>query len=147
MSIDSIFEIAASGMSAQSIRLNTVSSNIANANSVSSNTDETYRAKKPIFQTLINNHIEGAMSPAPDGLGAQLGVKVAEIIESEAPFDMRYEPHHPMADEQGYVAYPNVNVMNEMADLISASRSFQNNVDVLETAKTLMSRVITLGQN
>lgn len=146
MSIDNIFDIAASGMSAQTIRLNTVSSNLANAQSVSSNTDETYRAKKPIFQTMYGRAVDQSFGPVPESTGAQHGVKVANIIESDLPLQMRYEPSHPMADDKGYVAYPNVNVIEEMADMISASRSFQSNVDVLETAKTLMSRLIALGQ-
>lgn len=147
MSIDNIFEIAASGMSAQTIRMNTVSSNIANAQSVSSNTDETYRAKKPVFQTLYSDQFKQSIGPLSNLAGAQNGVRVTDIVESQDPLDMRFEPNHPMANEEGYVAYPNVNVIEEMADMISASRSFQNNVDVLETAKSLMSRLITLGQN
>lgn len=146
MSIDNIFDIAASGMSAQTIRLNTVSSNIANAQSVSSNTDETYRAKMPVFQTMYGRAVDQAFGPTSETTGAQHGVKVVDIIESQDPLQMRYEPNHPMADEKGFVAYPNVNVIEEMANMISASRSFQSNVDVLETAKTLMSRVIALGQ-
>lgn len=146
MAIDNIFDIAASGMSAQTIRLNTVSSNIANAQSVSSNTDETYRAKLPVFQTMYGQEMSRAFGPVSETTGAQQGVKVVDIIESQDPLQMRWEPNHPMADEKGYVAYPNVNIIEEMANMISASRSFQNNVDVLETAKTLMSRVITLGQ-
>lgn len=146
MSLDRIFDIAGSGMSAQSLRLNTTASNIANANSAASSEDEVYRAKKPVFAALQLDAMEQmkqAMGPYPD---ASQGVQVKGIVESEAPLDMRYEPHSPMANEEGYVMYPNVNIVEEMADMMSASRSFQTNVDVLNATKTMMQRVLTLGQ-
>ncbi|MEJ2669943.1 MAG: flagellar basal body rod protein FlgC [Gammaproteobacteria bacterium] len=146
MGLNTIFDIAASGMSAQSIRMNTLSSNLANAESVSSNSNETYRAKHPIFSTAYTQALSPGYFFGDENGGAGQGVEVVDIIESQAPLQLRYQPDHPMADEAGYVAYPNVNVVEEMADMISASRSFQNNVDVLDTAKTLLSRVITLGQ-
>ena len=146
MSLDRIFDIAGSGMAAQSIRLNTTASNMANANSAASSEDEVYRAKKPIFAAVQQdamNQMDMALRGHPD---ASEGVQVKQIVESEAPLDMRYEPHHPMANEEGYVMYPNVNVVEEMADMLSASRSFQTNVDVMNAAKTMMQRVLTLGQ-
>ncbi len=147
MSLMNIFDIAGSGMSAQTIRLNTTSSNIANAESVSSNTDETYRARQPIFKAQL----ESAMSGHPFNfsatqLDAGSGVKVQGVVESDAPLQMRYEPHHPMADEEGYVAYPNVNVVEEMANMISASRSYQTNVDVMSAAKQMMQQVLSIGR-
>ena len=135
MSLDRIFDIAGSGMAAQSIRLNTTASNIANANSAASSEDEVYRAKKPILEMAINGQDD-----------ASRGVQVDGIVESEAPLDMRYEPHHPKANDDGYVMYPNVNIVEEMTDMMSASRSFQTNVDIMNAAKTMMQRVITLGQ-
>lgn len=134
-------------MSAQTVRLNTTASNIANASSVSSNFDETYRARHPVFAARLASTIgdgdatNGALSA--DGMG---GVNVLGIVESQAPLKMQYEPEHPLADENGYVAYPNVNVVQEMTDMISATRSFQLNVEVMNSARTLAERLLTLGQ-
>lgn len=145
MSINAIFDVAGSAMSAQSVRLNTVASNLANAQSASSSTGDTYRARHPVFATLQQSLIDG--SPTGDASdGAAAGVQVLGIVESQAPLQQRYEPGHPLADEQGYVYYPNVNVVEEMADMISASRSFQVNVQIVEAAKTLSQRVLALGQ-
>jgi len=147
MSLMNVFDIAGSGMSAQSVRLNTTSSNIANADSVSSNTDETYRARHPVFAAQL----QSAMQPSPfdfsaNQLKAGSGVEVQGIVESDAPLQLRYEPEHPQADENGYVAYPNVNIVEEMANMISASRSFQNNVDVMNSAKQMMQHALSLGR-
>lgn len=147
MSLMNIFDVAGSGMSAQTVRLNTISSNIANAESVSSNTDETYRAREPIFKAQL----QAAMSNQPFDFSAKQmdmggGVAVQGVVESDAPLQMRYEPDHPMADDNGYVAYPNVNVVEEMANMISAQRAFQTNVDVMSSAKTMMQQVLSLGR-
>lgn len=148
MSLGSIFDIAGSGMTAQSLRLNTTASNIANAETASSSTGETYRARKPVFaaiqQSMLNPDQQGYMAGNSEEAGA--GVRVAGIVESDAELQMRYEPDHPAANEDGYVFYPNVNVVEEMADMMSSSRSFQMNVDVMNTAKTMMQRILTLGQ-
>ncbi len=144
MSLTNIFEIAGSGMSAQSVRLNTVSSNIANAESVGSSTGETYRARRPVFSVIqqqINEQTLGF-----DDTDAGRGVQVEGIVESQAALRKQYQPDHPKADEEGYVYYPNVNIVEEMADMISASRSYQTNVEMMNTAKQLMQRVLTLGQ-
>lgn len=146
MSLGNIFDIAGSGMTAQSIRMNTTASNIANAETASSSVDQTYRARKPVFAAIQQDLLDGQanlnMRDQQDGVG----VSVRGIVESDAPLQMRYEPGNPMANEQGYVFYPNVNMVEEMADMLSASRSFQTNVDVMNTAKTMMQRVLTLGQ-
>lgn len=148
MSLGSIFDIAGSGMTAQSLRLNTTASNIANAETASSSTDTTYRARKPVFaaiqQQMLNPGQQGVAFAGADGPGA--GVRVEGVVESDAELQMRYEPDHPAANEDGYVYYPNVNVVEEMADMMSSSRSFQMNVDVMNTAKSMMQRVLTLGQ-
>lgn len=148
MSLGSIFDIAGSGMTAQSLRLNTTASNIANAETASSSTGETYRARKPVFsaiqQSMMNPGQGGFPMAADEGPGG--GVRVEGIVESDAELQMRYEPHHPAANEDGYVYYPNVNVVEEMADMMSSSRSFQMNVDVMNTAKSMMQRILTLGQ-
>lgn len=146
MSLNNIFDIAGSAMTAQSVRLNTVASNLANAESASSSVETTYRARKPIFAAIQQQALQSMQSEAGDEEPAGKGVRVLGIVESQAPLDMRYEPHHPLANEDGYVMYPNVNVVEEMADMISTSRSFQMNVEVMNSAKAMMQRVLTLGQ-
>ncbi|MFD2228860.1 flagellar basal body rod protein FlgC [Alkalimarinus sediminis] len=146
MSLNRIFDIAGSAMSAQSIRLNTTASNIANADTASSSTDEVYRARKPVFAAIQQSVMETGFSTAFTDTPESQGVEVKGIVESDAPLNMRYQPDHPMADNDGYVMYPNVNVVEEMTDMLSASRSFQTNVDVMDAAKTMMQRILTLGQ-
>ena len=148
MSLLGIFNIAGSGMSAQSVRLNTTASNLANAQSVASSTDETYRARHPVFAAIKGNIDAADPDAFADGVFSSTGkgVQVLGIVESQAPLQLRYEPQHPLADEKGYVSYPNVNIVEEMADMISASRSFQMNVEVMSTAKTMMQKVLTLGR-
>lgn len=147
MSLGSIFDIAGSGMTAQSLRLNTTASNIANAETASSSTEQTYRARKPVFaaiqQSMLNPSQQGMAFGGEQGGG---GVRVEGIVESDAELQMRYEPDHPAANEEGYVFYPNVNVVEEMADMMSSSRSFQMNVDIMNSAKSMMQRILTLGQ-
>lgn len=143
MGLSSIFDVAGTGMNAQSVRLNTTASNIANAETASSSTDQVYRGRHPVFRAAMLSQMQGGMSLPQEG---SVGVEVAGIIESDAPLQPRYEPDHPKADEEGYVYYPNVNVVEEMTDMISASRSFQVNVEVMNAAKQMLQRVITLGQ-
>lgn len=149
MSLNRIFDIAGSGMSAQSVRLNTTASNLANAESASSSIDQTYKARKPVFSAIQQtelNALQGQMA-APFAVEPEgMGVQVQGIFESDTELQMRYQPEHPMANEDGYVYYPNVNVVEEMADMMSASRSYQTNVDVMNTAKSMMQRILTLGQ-
>ena len=142
MSIGNIFDIAGSAMNAQSVRLNTTASNLANADAASSSIDETYRGRHPVF-TALNNDV---LDLDADNNGANVGVHVLGIVESDAPLQPRYEPGNPLANEEGYVFYPNVNPVEEMANMISASRSFQMNVEVMNSAKEMMQRVLTLGQ-
>jgi len=144
MSLSNVFNISGSAMSAQSIRLNTTASNMANAESVSSSVDETYRARKPVF-AVADPTLE-QMTDYDIGVLPGQGVQIKGIVESEAPLRPEYNPNHPMADDEGYIYYPNVNVVEEMADMISASRSFQINADVMDSAKKMMQRVLTLGQ-
>tara|TARA_R110001592_G_scaffold205052_2_gene455431 strand:- start:4085 stop:4528 length:444 start_codon:yes stop_codon:yes gene_type:complete len=147
MSLSQIFDIAGSGMSAQSIRLNTTASNIANAETASSSTGDVYRARKPVFAAVQMDAMRQAMgADFLAGTPESKGVVVKGIVESDAPLEMRYQPDHPQADERGYVYYPNVNVVEEMADMMSASRSFQTNVEIMDAAKTMMQRLLTLGQ-
>mgnify|MGYP003641116144 CR=1 FL=1 len=133
MSLDKVFDIAGSGMSAQSLRLNTVASNIANAETVSSSIDQTYRARNPVFATIFSAEQGAGASLFSDQQQVGEGVQVLGVVESDAELD-------------GYVFYPNVNVVEEMANMMSASRSYQTNVEVMNTAKTMLQRVLTLGQ-
>lgn len=144
MSLLNIFDIAGSGMSAQSLRLNTTSSNLANAESVSSSAEQTYRARQPVFSAVLDTLNNSAGS----GLGqdASRGVQVLGIVESKAPIQSRYEPNNPQADSNGYVYLPNVNMVEEMANMISASRSYQSNAEVINTSKQLLLKTLTLGQ-
>ena len=134
MSLFNIFNVAGSGMAAQAQRLKVVASNLANADSTTSANGQPYRAKQVVFSAVPMN-----------GDGAQ-GVKVTAVVEDNSPMRMVYDPKHPMADEQGYVSMPNVNVVDEMVNMISASRSYQNNVDVMNTSKTLLLKTLTIGQ-
>mgnify|MGYP000321150548 CR=1 FL=1 len=137
MSLFSVFDVAGSALNAQTIRLNTTSSNMANANSVSSSTNNLYKARHPVFAPLVK-----AFSDDP----AAEGVRVMGIVESQAPARQEYSPDNPMANAQGYVFMPNVNVIDEMADMISASRSYQANVEIMNSAKQMMMRTLAIGQ-
>lgn len=125
-------------MSAQSMRLNTTASNIANADSVSSSIDETYRARHPVFAA--------AMQKAAAGQESSVGVEVLGVVESNKPLNVEYAPEHPMADKDGFIYKPNVNVIEEMTNMISASRSYQTNVQLAESAKNMLNKTLTLGQ-
>ncbi|MFY0676361.1 MAG: flagellar basal body rod protein FlgC [Neptuniibacter sp.] len=144
MSLSNVFNIAGSAMNAQTIRLNTTASNLANAESVSSSVDETYRSRKPVFAV---QQVDPLAEPENEfGQAAGQGVQVLGIVESDAELRQEYNPAHPMADEQGYIYYPNVNVVEEMADMISASRSFQINTEIMNTAKQMLQQTLRLGQ-
>ena len=135
-----IFDVAGSGMSAQSVRLNTVASNLANADSISGDPNKVYKARHPIFEAI---KASGANAQPGDPNSA---VKVRGIMESQAAPTARYEPGNPLANQDGYVYSPNVNVVEEMVDMISASRAYQNNVEVMNTSKDLMLATLKLGQ-
>lgn len=145
MAVTQVFNIAGSAMSAQSIRLNTIASNLANAESASSSVDTTYRARHPVFKVAAVSGVVDPFAPQQGGPEAA-GVSVAGILESQAPLQPRYEPDHPMANEDGYVFYPNVNPVEEMANMISASRSYQSSVELMNTAKDLAQRVLSLAE-
>lgn len=147
MSLSNVFDIAGSGMNAQSIRLNTTASNLANVDSASSSIDETYRARKPWFQVMQKEHLEvNEKNRFQSVEQVGVGVRVADIVEKDTPLKPRFQPGHPMANEDGYVYYPNVNVIEEMADMMSASRSYQMNVEVMKSAKEMLQRTLSLGQ-
>lgn len=143
MGLYNIFDISGSGMSAQSIRLNTTASNIANADSVASSQGDTYKAKHPVFQTLMNGF---GLHSTNVSNHASTGVMVSQIIESQADAVARFQPDNPLADEKGFVYTPNVNLVEEMANMISASRSYQANVQVATMAKSLLTKTLQLGK-
>lgn len=133
MSLFNIFNVSGSAMSAQAQRLNTVASNLANADSATSATGQAYRAKQVVFEAVPTE-------------GGGTGVKVQQVVEDASPLKQVYDPKHPMADEKGYVAMPNVNVVDEMVNMLSASRSYQSNVETMNAAKSLLLKTLTLGQ-
>lgn len=136
MSLFKIFDVAGTAVSAQSLRLNTTASNLANADSVSSTAESAYRARHPVFATLI-------MGSEPQ---AGAGVAVKGIVESQAEAPAQYAPEHPLANEQGYIFRSNVNAVEEMVDMISASRSYQTNIEIMTTSKQLLLKTLRLGE-
>ncbi len=135
MSLFDVFDVAGSAMSAQGKRLNVVASNLANADSVTSSNGQPYRAKQVVF------------SAVPVGTdGSSTGVQVQQVVDDPSPPQLVYKPQHPLADANGYVAMPNVNVVDEMVNMISASRSYQTNVDTMNAAKAMLIKTLTIGQ-
>lgn len=137
MSSFNVFDIAGSGMSAQSLRLNITASNLANAESVSGNVAGVYRPREPVFAAVLDQETGNEVAAR---------VQVLGVTESNVEPQMRYEPGHPLADEKGYIYLPNVNVVEQMANMISASRAYQNNVEILNTAKQLLLATLRIGQ-
>jgi len=134
VSLMKVFNISGSAVSAQSQRLNVVASNLANAEAVAGPDGQSYKSRQVVFSTVAN----------ADGTA---GVKVSSVVEDDAPAKRVFEPGHPMADKEGYVTQSNVNVVDEMVNMISASRSYQNNVEVMNTARTLLQRTLQMGQS
>lgn len=140
MSFASIYRISGSAMTAQTVRLNTVASNMANAETAAASADQTYKARRPVFaaiyqnSSLMDNHaLEGAR------------VQILDVVET-GEARQRYEPNNPLADKQGYVYYPDINVVEEMADMMSASRNFETNVEVLNSVKSMQQSLLKLGE-
>ena len=134
MSVFSVFHIAGSALTAQSTRLNAVASNLANADSVAGPDGKPYRAKQVVFEAV------------PMGGQAAQGVQVKQVVEDASPGRLVFDPRNPAANEQGYVTMPNVSAVDEMVNMISASRSYQTNAEVMNTAKQLLLKTLTLGQ-
>ncbi len=134
MSLSNIFNVAGSAMSSQSLRLNTVASNIANADSATSTSGTPYRAKQVVFEAVPFGKIEAS------------GVRVSQVVEDREPPKLMYDPKHPLADDHGYVAMPNVNPVEEMVNMLSASRSYQTNVETMNAAKSMLLKTLTIGQ-
>jgi flagellar basal-body rod protein FlgC len=134
MSVFGVFNIAGSALTAQAMRLNAVASNLANADSVTGPDGKPYRAKQVVFEAM-----------PLDSQGTQ-GVRVKQVVEDTSPGRLVHDPRNPAADESGYVMMPNVSVVDEMVNMISASRAYQTNADVMNTAKQLLLKTLTLGQ-
>ena len=138
MSMFSIFNVSGSAVSAQAQRLNVVASNLANADTVAGPDGQAYKARQVVFQTVLMGAAGEAESAA--------GVEVTQVTEDATPGRRVHDPKHPQADADGYVTYTNVNPVEEMVNMISASRSYQNNVEVMNTAKTLLQKTLQMGQ-
>lgn len=139
MALYDVFNIAGSSMSAQSVRLNTVASNLANADVVSTNESDAYRSRQPVFSAVmsaLNGNTEQSSVP----------VRVSSIVESDAAVNKEYQPNHPMANEQGFIYKSNVNTIEEMANMMAASRAYQNNVEVFNTSKQLLLKTLSMGR-
>ncbi len=141
MSMFNIFNVSGSAASAQSQRLNVVASNLANADTVAGPDGQAYKARQVTFQT----ELMGQVGQVANGAGTA-GVKVSNISEDQTPGRRVHDPKHPSADADGYVTYSNVNAVEEMVNMISASRSYQNNIEVMNTAKTLLLKTLQMGQ-
>lgn len=141
MSLFQIFNVAGSAISAQSQRLNVVASNLANVDTVAGPDGSAYKARQVVFQT----ELMGAQG-ADLGAAGAAGVRVSTISEDQSAGRRVHDPQHPAADAEGYVTYSNVNAVEEMVNMISASRSYQNNVEVMNTAKTLLQKTLQMGQ-
>jgi flagellar basal-body rod protein FlgC len=134
MSMFKIFDVSGSAVSAQTQRLNVVASNLANADTVAGPDGQAYKARQVVFQTTLMGEVTSA------------GVRVSNVVESDAVGRKVHDPKHPAADAQGYVTYSNVSPVEEMVNMISASRSYQNNVEVMNTAKSLLMKTLQMGQ-
>jgi flagellar basal-body rod protein FlgC len=139
MSLYNIFNVAGSSMSAQSVRLNTVASNLANADVVSGKEKDAYKSRQPIFSSVMNSMSNGDTTNS-------VSVRVSGIVESQEAARQEYQPNHPMANKQGYIFKSNVNTIEEMANMMAASRSYQNNVEVFNTSKQLLLKTLNMGR-
>jgi flagellar basal-body rod protein FlgC len=139
MSLFDAMAIARSSLTAQTAKMNTVAQNLANADTVASSPEETYTAQAPLFKAVL----EGQIDPND---ASQMGVVVDGIVEVGGPANQEFNPEHPLADDDGYIYRPDINPVTEMADLMQASRSFQNSIEAINTAKQLALRTLTLGK-
>lgn len=139
MSLFNVFDISGSGMTTQSVRMNLTASNIANADSVAGSREEAYKARQPVFSAMLNNAMGGKQP-------TEVGVQMRGVLESKVDHAIRYAPDHPYADEEGYIYESNVDLMEEMTNMISSSRSYQNNIEVLNTSKKMLLQTLRLGE-
>ncbi|HTF77100.1 MAG TPA: flagellar basal body rod protein FlgC [Bradyrhizobium sp.] len=141
MSLFNVFNVSGSALNAETIRLNTTASNLANAESVNGDATKIYRARHPVFQSMLDTS-----NPFADSEGASSGVRVLGVVESKAPPLMRYAPDNPLANKDGYVFTSNVNSIEEMTNMISANRSFATNIEAINTARDLLLKTISMGR-
>ncbi|GAA5645316.1 MULTISPECIES: flagellar basal body rod protein FlgC [Vibrio] len=142
MSFTDIYSIAGSAMTAQTVRLNTVASNLANADAVSANPDDAYKALKPVFATVYGK----TQLTANESVYPNAEVRIVDVVKSSAEAEKRFEPNNPLANSEGYVYYPDIDVVSEMADMMSATRSFETNVEVLSNVRSMQQGLLKLGQ-
>jgi flagellar basal-body rod protein FlgC len=140
MSLFNVFNVAGSALNAETVRLNTTASNMANAESVNGDPSKVYRARQPVFQTMMDDS-----SLDSDGENESAGVRVMGVIESTTPPIERYEPNNPQANKDGYIYMSNVNSIEEMTNMISANRAFATNIDAINTARDLLLKTISMG--
>ncbi|MEH0700120.1 flagellar basal body rod protein FlgC [Vibrio owensii] len=142
MSFTDIYSITGSAMTAQTVRLNTVASNLANADAVSANPDDAYKALKPVFATVYQK----TQMATENGVYPNAEVRIVDVVQNAGQAEKRFEPNHPLANDEGYVYYPDIDVVSEMADMMSATRSFETNVEVLTNVKSMQQGLLRLGQ-
>jgi len=142
MSFTDIYSIAGSAMNAQTVRLNTVASNLANADAVAANPEDAYKALKPVFATVYNK----TQLAATEGAYPSAEVRIVDVVQSAGQAEKRFEPSNPLANDEGYVYYPDVDVVSEMADMMTATRSFETNIEVLSNVKSMQQGLLRLGQ-
>jgi flagellar basal-body rod protein FlgC len=140
MSLFKVFNVAGSALNAQTIRLNTTASNLANAESVNGDSTKVYRARHPVFQAMMDSS-----SDEFEGQDAAVGVRVLGVVESTAPPQMRYQPDNPLSNKDGYIFSSNVNSIEEMTNMISANRSFATNIEAINTARDLLLKTLSMG--
>lgn len=145
MSLLNILPLAGSAIAAQSQRLNTVASNLANADTVAGPDGTPYKARQVVFQATAAGEVRQGLSRGSRSTGTA-GVRVADVVEDQSPGKKTFDPKHPSADAEGYVTHSNVNVVEEMVNMISASRSYQNNIEIMNTAQQLAMKTLQLGQ-
>ena len=138
MSLMNVVHVASTAMMAQNTRLNVISSNLSNQDSVNAETGEPYKAKQAVFEAITQDYSQMRNPSLVQG-----GVRVSKVVESDAPLRREFMPGHPNADESGYVSMPNVNPVDEMANMLSASRAYQDSIQIFQTAKTLMQKTIS----
>ncbi|MDF2152584.1 flagellar basal body rod protein FlgC [Vibrio sp. CAU 1672] len=142
MSFTDIYSIAGSAMTAQTVRLNTVASNLANADAVSANPNDAYKALKPVFATVYSK----TQMTSSNNAYPNAEVRIVDVVKNTGPAEKRFEPSNPLANDDGYVYYPDIDVVAEMADMMSATRSFETNVEVLSNVRSMQQGLLKLGQ-
>ena len=146
MALNRVMDIAGSALNAQSVRLNTTASNLANAGSVSGDPNKVYRARNPVFEAIPGYQTSPSFRVFAENATASYGVRVTDVVESQQPLTQRYAPDHPEADADGNVYVTNVNTVAEMVNMISASRAYQSNIEIMTTTKELLVQTLSIGR-